>query len=362
MGDPPAPRRTLGPLLGAVLLAVAAGGAAAAVTLHGRPTARLPQPSPSATPAVSTPGPTPVGAAPVGDPTSAAWDSTHHVLLTYSPNDTSFPGAVATWDGTRWRRQATAAGAPGVGGVLVDMPALSGVLLVSGRAGPPFTGASTNVWLWNGSAWTQLPPARFAQCLAPASGAWDEVRAEVVVVLSNDCAFGINGPIPPETWTFDGHTWVRRGVAPDGVLFPVLAWDVDARKVAMLQGPGDGDPNPTDREWWWSGTDWEAGGTLPGALAPMQFTGAAWDSSAHGLVVIPDNAAPGIAYVVRSGAWSVLHAQVFPQRVLAVAGDTAGGRVLVIGQQLIVPGSRPDPAAGAYYVLGFDGRTWLRLP
>ncbi len=356
--------RRLGPLLAAIALAGVAAVAGVAVAAHGRPAAPRTAPPPSATPGASTlppvlATPLPTGAAPVEEPTTAAWDSTHQVLVAYTPTDNGAPGAVHEWRGGGWSTVSPPLGSPSGGGVLVDMPPLRSVVVL--ETAPRAAGGPVPVraWLWSGSSWLDLPGVTFDPCMSPASAAWDAVHGEAVVVAADSCPFS-STPAPSQTWSFDGHTWTRQGLTPAGVRWAALAWDAGEHKLAMLAAPDQSDPHAGNRAWWWSGSAWVTGGSLPGAPAPSQLIGAAWSAQAGGLVALPDG--PPLAWVVRGGAWSVLYATTYPVHVLAVTSDTADGRLLVLAQTPVSPASTPDPRDTSFYLLTWTGTGWVRLP
>lgn len=355
-----AARRGLGPLLGGVALAVVVGGVAMAVALHGQQPATRPSPTPTtgaSSPPPTRPGATPSGAAPVTTSSTAAWDSTHQVLVAYTPNGGTFAGKVSIWNGG-WGTVPTPGDAPRDAGLLVDMPSRHGVALITVPFRDVRQGGTSPVWLFDGARWLHLDSVTFRPCTGPISLVWDQVHAEIVMVVGDACA-GTTVQ-PSRTLTYDGQAWTDHGDAPEGVRWPALAWDPAVQAVVMLQPPGLEDPAAGDREWSWSGAGWTAMGTTGAALAPVQLAGAAWDAAAGGVVALPNAAGPPLGYVVKQGTWSVLHAATYPARIVAVIADTTHRRILVLSRSPVPVDSAPNPAATAFFVLTWDGRAWVR--
>jgi hypothetical protein len=344
--DGPA-RRSLGPLLGGLALALVVGGVAMAVALHGRTTAQRAVPTP--TPGASSPRPSPsaggLAPAPVGEGTTMAWDSTHLQVVAYDG------ATVATWDGV-WHLHSTGSTGPSRLGVLVDDPPLHGALLIT-------PGTSADTWLWDGSRWAPLAAGPFGDCMAPSSSVWDPVDNQVVVVLSDQCS-NSHGLAPSETWVFDGQAWRDRGAAPAGVMWPALAWDAGANRAVMLQAASAVAAGL--EEWAWTGRGWVSEGTPDSALpAPAQFAGAAFDGEAGGVVAVPTAAGPPLGYVVSGGRWSTLAATAFPGRIVAVTEDSTDHRIVVLGGTPLPVRGTPDARGGDEYLLTWNGHDWVGL-
>lgn len=332
-----------GPLLGGLALAVVVGGVAMAVALHGRPTAQRPAPTPTAGAPSLPPLPTggPLRPAPVGDGTALAWDTTHLDLVAYDG------ATVATFDGT-WHTHTLGATGPRRPGVLVDAPALHGVLLVTPGAG--------NSWLWDGSQWKPLASGAFESCMAPSSGAWDPVDNQLVVVMSPQSS-GTPCGTQSVTWIFDGQVWRGFGAAPAGVLWPAVAWDAGANRVVMLQATSLAAPGM--QEWSWTGRGWVAASTDKAGPQPAQFAGAAFDATAGGVVAVPTAAGPPIGYVVRDGVWTALPAATFPRRIVAVTEDGTDHAIVLLAEAPVSVTATPVPGGGADYLLTWGQGGWV---
>jgi hypothetical protein len=231
---------------------------------------------------------------------------------------------------------------------------LHGVVLVTVELGTQFDIGGSNTWLWDGAQWSTLPVGNFTPCVgSPASGAWDAVHSQVVVVMAGQCRTAGGFP-PSETWLFDGRAWRRAGVAPAGVVRPSLAWDVTANHVVMLQA----DPAVGLGEWSWGGQAWApVGAPDKGAPQPTQLGGAGFDAKASGVVTLPASG-PLLAYVVKEGMWSTLNTTTVPQRVVALTGDSTNHRVLVLGEAPVPVNSTPDAVATGDFLMTWSGHTW----
>lgn len=358
--------RSLRPLLAAVALAAAVGGVAGGLSLHSRFGAQqggpASTPPPGASPAASTAAATPLAqAAPfisMFSDVQTTWDSTHGQVVSFiaaSPK-TSTGSQVWTWDG-RWH-QADASGGPGINdrGIWLDDPALHGQVLIGGNAAV----ASSN-WLWDGYIWRRLPDTPSQSCMAPAQGAWDFSRKQLVVLLSDQCSGGTT-VLPTETWTLDGQAWHQHADTP-GNGPSQMAWDPETRAVVLLGPDGSGKA----RAWTWTGSAWSRGAASTVAW-PRESAGAGWDSRSGAVVVYGDRAtgggnAPAVVIAYSKGGFTELPQAGAPMYTQGVFADTSDGRLLALGQL-------PQPAAATpapwdedkdYWVIAWTGATWVPI-
>lgn len=150
--------------------------------------------------------------------------------------------------------------------------------------GDTASGPSSELWSWDGTAWTSIeagPPASYVV----GRMVYDEARDETLY-------YGGTNPTSQvalgETWTWNGSTWRRHqpAIVPPPRHVPALAWDSNRRRV-LLVGGAIGD------HWEWDGTSWQqfAGATPPSRLGGVM----AFDPSRNRMVLFGGFA--GSAYV-----------------------------------------------------------------
>lgn len=348
-------RRSLRPLLAAAALAVAvaSGGVAGGLGLHGRLNGRQPGPATSApaSPAAHTPSASPASpyaAAPIFHQVSAVWDSTHKQIVAYD-YDSNKGGSdrVWTWHGSWLDRSLKRDGLGGFG-ILVDAPGMGGVL---------FLGSSYQLWV-DGSLIPQRGPST-PQCMFPLEGAWDYEHNELVAIYTDQCTGG-TAPLPAETWTYDAHTWQRHADVP-AVRWPTLAWDPGSKSVVLLGALGNGSDS---QAWTWTGTAWTRGPASHVSF-PSPAAGAGWDGRKGAVVVWApaDAGGPARAQQYSDGVFKELAQDGYPERTAATIADTTHGRLLAIGQKAIPVWAKasPEHQLDDYYVLEWTGTTWTPI-
>ena len=179
------------------------------------------------------------------------------------------------WTGTDW---VLAAPSPPVTfPALATDPITQRVLLFGGMNSAGL--AATNLWDWNGTAWTQRlpaasPPGRYQHAMAT-----DPLRNRVVL-------FGGAAPgrLFNDTWLFDGVTWTQAQPAtvPMARYGHAMAFDA-GRNAVILCGGTDGNATLLGGPWAWNGSDWVA---VPSALFQPYNHTIAYDSVRRRLLAL----------------------------------------------------------------------------
>lgn len=207
------------------------------------------------------------------------------------------------WNGRTWRRFDLAGPPARTFPVAVSAPG-QGVFLFGGRRvlfGATFEVSQLlgDLWQWTGSVWTAIPGSGPSP-RAEAAGAWDPLRARLVIVggyTARDGAVEALG----DTWEFGDGTW-RQFTGKDGPsprYGALAAYDATVGEVVLFGGNGGlGDT------WSWNGTRWRqlgagpapgrynaAGAGGPEAMPVLRFGG--WDGQRR----------RQDAWALRAGGW-----------------------------------------------------------
>jgi hypothetical protein len=169
---------------------------------------------------------------------------------------------------------------------LAGMATLDGSVVVFGGYQGPLTSAAGvdislgDMWLWNGTIWSQLKPttlpsARDSMMMATLEGS--------VVLFGGENSDDENDTALGDTWRWDGHDWTALHPAhsPSARTFAGMApVQVNGKTVLLLFGGLDGGGNPFNDTWTWDGTDWTelhpaAKPDVRGACAMTSFNGGA---------------------------------------------------------------------------------------
>jgi hypothetical protein len=133
-------------------------------------------------------------------------------------------------------------------------PEMKRVMLFGGRL---TDGTVVNdTWVWDGASWARL--ATSGQGSGPPgwefSGmAWDEARREMVLLTPPNVGFAGGSSL---TWTWGGHSWVRRQSAQDPPAEPSTAMAFDPTTRSVLLVLGGLSPGAAPSTWSWDGTTW----------------------------------------------------------------------------------------------------------
>lgn len=131
-------------------------------------------------------------------------------------------------------------------------------------------GTITQIWEWNGTAWSHpTPPSSPSWRYQPIVG-FDQARGQMVM-------FGGRGRTDPsvapwnaniilaETWTWDGVTWTQRQPvhSPPARADGSMTYDSYRRRLVLYGGRRDAAADPSTT-WEWDGNDWIATTTAAG--------------------------------------------------------------------------------------------------
>lgn len=164
----------------------------------------------------------------------------------------------------------------------------------TGAAWPPFS----QTWLWDGTSWTQGPPAPPAlQGRVGAGMAYHPGIGKLVL-------FAGAGKLPyTDTWLFDGTSWTPGPAAPAGMpirAFFGMTYDPTLKKIVVAGGDGAADV------WLFDGRSWTRGPSLPPGVAKRERLRLAYHFVLGGDVLF-GGIGPGPAqsdlWILRGGSW-----------------------------------------------------------
>jgi hypothetical protein len=207
-----------------------------------------------------TPSPMP----PVGGESALVFDPATGQLLAYdSYNDSNctLPQTqVWTWDGAAWTDHQQVAPPPGRYSAAFGFdPATHRIVMFGGSAsgdcaGNGFSGLESETWTWNGSIWAQqhpavLPPARYTACAAA-----DDATGQFLMYGGMG-----DGPVDlRDTWNWTGSNWQQLSPAtspPGGEC--QMTYDAARKVVVMLVDAPAGAPDAGAMQTWtWNGSTW----------------------------------------------------------------------------------------------------------
>jgi hypothetical protein len=336
-----------GGLVGACLVALAAGLWLA----RGQSTTAPPLAHPTA--AASAPStaralpPTPVPAeAVLGSSFSAAYDAEAHQLVAFGGVDSY--DTTWTWDGHRWSLARPALSPPGRFAAASAYDPVTGVvMLFGGRLGPGEVVDDT--WAWDGRTWRELDAGSGAPPLGEGSVmAWDDPSGQMVLVSS---ATAPNG----STWTWDGSRWVREahGDLPPGTSLIGMTVDPVTRVLLGVSCCADGDGATTTLAW--DGAAWHP---LSTRTTPAFMVGVVADPASARILMFgdpPTDSGKDI-WSWTGHDWTLVKGAqlpVFPSRSVA---DTDDGHVVIVGSMAEPVQGHPQPVQ----VWSLTGTTWQR--
>ncbi len=146
-----------------------------------------------------------------------------------------------TWDGSSWTQStATDANAPGYlqqASMAYD-PASDQLILFGGDTTNVYTGWVGETWQWeNGTGWinaTPSDPTKSPPKLAGAAMAYDPDSGDLVLYG------GFNGSgVSDEMWVWDGSSWTQEtpaGTPPPGLSFASMSYDGDSGQLMLYGG------------------------------------------------------------------------------------------------------------------------------
>jgi len=297
------------------------------------------------------------------DEFAMVYDEAHHQVVLFGGTQLGGGGQLGdtwTWDGDTWTRH-DVTGPPARGAASMAYDGTTGTVVLFGG----YSGQSLldDTWLWNGTAWSQVHPVNQPPALNGAAMAWDPQAQQVVLPYLNDTwlwhgqtqtwenatptgsvpraggemlAFdGSSGSLilfggganSDATWSWNGSAWTQLHpvTAPLGRRRGAMAYDVDARRLVLFGGTGDGNTYLSDT-WIWDGSTWAPS---PGTLPPAARFDSAMVASPeqHGLLLFggqpnaPSDLADTWLYTLAVEP-SVAEDHTAPE--VSVAGVTAG--------------------------------------
>jgi hypothetical protein len=329
-------RRSVRPLVVAVLLSVVVGSVGAALGMHGRLGQR---------------GIAAAGAANGTTRSTAryrtmmAYDPVARTVVMFDPMPGIGSAQTWTWDGSRWHHQLPHTSPPPSRAALMAFdPTSATVILYMDEAnssscpavGHPSgrragcTGPET--WSWDGNNWQEKDRAVGPHTTGVELALDPTLKSPVLLTDSGSCA--------TTAWRWTGATWIRATTAPGPARSAAeeLIADPASGHLELITtsysgyGPiGDGPPEPCSAQastWQWNGSSWhEQPFASPGPTGP--FTGATDDISAQ-IVVFTDS---GETWTSDSGTWVrqlPRHAPT-PRISPSMVFDGAHHRVLLFG-------------------------------
>ena len=247
------------------------------------------------------------------------------------------PSAGASPTPTPGTAQVSPTVGPGFGTIAYDA-ARQRVVLFGGPPGPSHT------WTWDGTTWARQQPATEPPIETPKTMAvaglpmaYDEAHRNVVLLLAHPV--GIDGPppVPPDTWIWDGTTWIRQAISLPASANGGMVYYAASKRVLLL-GTVTSNYQTSAHMWSWTGTTWEE---LHPAQLPPSFGPMAYDA-ARGQVVllIPRPTVNPPATETDTWTWDGLtwtkqHPATYPPAsaggATAVAYDTDRRTVVVFG-------------------------------
>ena len=168
------------------------------------------------------------------------------------------------WDGHSWtRREPVSAPTERYLGAMAWDAGRGVLVLFGGTCLDEELGQCSDLWEWDGEAWTRRDLPSGPVPTNGAAAAYDEGRGFVVLAGGRD-PYGGTDPAGAATWEWDGSGWTRRevAVAPPGRFDHALAWDPERGRAVMFGGCGErgtGDPPcgaVRDDLWEWDEAGW----------------------------------------------------------------------------------------------------------
>ena len=180
-----------------------------------------------------------------------------------------------SWNGSDWTQLAPA-----------TTPTSPGTMVVSGRqvlfrAGSPgLVGGRylTQTWAWDGSSWVVLNPKVNLPLLGTASGAYDPLHRQLVVLTG-------------DTWTWDGSSWSRQHPTLQP---PTVGYSAYIESLHEVVSWGDLTSSVDNEMFGWTGTDWKL--LDPGTVQVSLNNGGKGNLG----VMTPDQAAAAIRATVKN--------------------------------------------------------------
>ena len=217
------------------------------------------------------------------------------------------------------------------------------------------------VALRGGHSATPPPPTAVVPSIPPPRGdpavGWDPVHGRLVVYAGFGVSAAARGDFLADTWTWDGHRWMRAGgPSPGRRVGPVMVWDVAGTRMLLTGGYSPGGAGPLADTWSWEGSHWSLLTTRVdpvSVLLPVMVSEGRGDSV---LLITRDAPAVSLTWRWTGVSWSVVSRHSPPLNSAAVAAATgAGGTVVFVDFSGAAAGD-----AGETWT--WDGRAWSAHP
>ncbi len=324
-------------------------------------------------------------------------DGARSELLLLGAEDAQGPdGRVDAFDGTSWVQRPGFSRSP----IRAELPAVAsspaGVLRLGGIDSWSFT-ATSELWRWDGAAWSLLTTGPFAGRGEAAmwqqqgatfvfggrtagavpfgdtwrwNGAWLQVPGPgpsprhapgVAHDATNDRALLFGGArftspqvVFGDTWLFDGAGWqqVAAPPFPPPRYAPAIAFDPVRNRVVMAGGTTftpPGVPHGLDDTWEYNGSSWQQ----IASASPVPWYGVAAFDAALGKVVYTSTSGGALGLLAFDGTdWTPVAATLPPSLGLQLRAATSPAGRLTLLDELGVGELLPAPAGAAVYGAG----------
>lgn len=259
------------------------------------------------------------------------------------------------WNGTSWTQRApTTMPGPRLEHGMAYDPVRRRVVMFGGRSAA--NKLLDQTWEWDGTNWTLATPTTAPPPRSRHAMTWDPVRRSVVVAGSS----GVAGPSPAfnDLWLWNGTTWTQ---ATPTATYPIaivkdLVFDVSRARLALFLEQGFGFARFTsDDAWEWDGTTWRA--VSAPDLTDRSGAALAYDGSRRTVWLFGGNARAGLladTWAWDGSVWRPVTTPVAPTARWghAIVYDPVRRRTLLFGGQ------------GATGVVGdtweWDGANWIQ--
>ncbi|MCA8965816.1 MAG: hypothetical protein H6838_11945 [Planctomycetes bacterium] len=277
------------------------------------------------------------------------------------------------WDGTSWTPVATATTPPVRTTHSMAFDALRGrVVMFGGTGNPNLPSTLTDTWEYDGSNWTQVVTAH-APSEAEQTAMCFDLQRGVCVLYGGTSFFGAPDQ---KTWEYDGVDWIDRtpavGLGPTatpglGLMNARMVYD-PLRGHAILHGGRTPNGTYPPETWVYDGGSW----VMVSSGTPSSRTGFQMAMDINRDAVVLYGGSHGNLQTNYNETWQFQGASVASFAVYGTGCMGSGGLPILTAQGSSLPRSASTfdtqvinlPAGGgfAFMVLGFDNTSWNGLP
>lgn len=222
--------------------------------------------------------------------TRLSYDEARGVILLYGGTGQAGPSSIGplsdlwSWNGVTWTELRPRHIPPQrAGSSFAYDPQVRAAVLFGGDAGERAPALKNDMWLWNGSDWTEVPLTKSPSPRADASMVFD-LSSNALLLFGGTSGVPLN-----DTWTWDGRIWTQLHPARSPVArhSAIIAYDAAASSVILFGGEGgDANKGPVaalSDTWAWNGVMWvEKRGGGPSA---RWMASASYDEVRHVVVL-----------------------------------------------------------------------------